>query len=410
MPVSTRPTGARAVLRAPHVLPVLLAAQIGRIPQASAPLALLLFGRQTLSLAAAGLLVAGYTAGMAAGTPLLARAVDRRSQPPVVLVSSLLSGAGFVLVAVGVGGTTVRLAGAVLAGLGTPPLEACLRVLWPSLVPPGAITAAYALDVALQEVIFVVGPLVTLAVVGVGGPAAGLIAAAVLQFGGSVAYARGRAARDWRGEAAAARHWSGPLRVPRFVLLVGGIAGVGAAVGSLPVALTGYAEAASDRSLTGWLLAAQAVGALAGGLAYTRARPGRPGRLPLLTAAFAAGYLPLLIMPDPPAMAPLTALCGLALPPLLTVTFLTADRLAPPGTVVEAFAWVATAFAIGSAAGSALTGPLTDIGLRFGFGFAPVAGLVAVTLMTFAGRDGRPSGPGAGPAGPKVRFARRDDA
>lgn len=383
MPASTRPAGARAVLRAPHVLPVLLAAQIGRIPQASAPLALLLFGRQTLSLAAAGLLVAGYTAGMAAGTPLLARAVDRRSQPPVVLVSSVLSGAGFLLVAAGAGGTGVLLAGAVLAGLGTPPLEACLRVLWPALVPPSAVPAAYALDVALQEVIFVVGPLVTLAAVAAGGPAAGLIAAAVLQLGGSVAYARGRAARSWRGEAAS-RHWSGPLRVPRFVLLIGGIGCVGAAVGSLPVALTGYAEAAADRSLTGWLLAAQAVGALAGGLAYTRARP---GRLPLLTAAFAVGYAPLLIMPGPLAMAPLAALCGIALPPVLTVSFLTADRLAPPGTVVEAFAWVATAFAIGSATGSALTGPLTDAGLRFGFAFAPVAGLAAALLMTFAARE-----------------------
>src|ERR1700753_233386 len=103
MSVSTRPTGARAVLRAPYVRPVLLAAQIGRIPQAAAPLALLLFGRQTLSLAAAGLLVGGYTAGIADGTPLLARAVDRRSQPPVVLASSLLSAAGFVLVALGIG-------------------------------------------------------------------------------------------------------------------------------------------------------------------------------------------------------------------------------------------------------------------------------------------------------------------
>jgi hypothetical protein len=168
------------------------------------------------------------------------------------------------------------------------------------------------------------------------------------------------------------------------VLLVAGIVGVGAAVGSLPVALTGYAEAASDRPLVGWLLAAQAIGALAGGLAYTRAQP---GRLPLITVVFAAGYLPLLIMPGPLAMAPLAVLCGLALPPLLTVTFLTADRLAPPGTVVEAFAWVATAFATGSALGSALTGPLADTALRFGFALAPVSGLLAALLMTFAARE-----------------------
>jgi predicted MFS family arabinose efflux permease len=385
MSLSVAPTGARAVLRAPHVRTVLLATQIGRIPQASAPLALLLFGRQTLSLVTAGLLVAGYTAGMAAGTPLLARAVDRRSQPPVVLFASLVSAAGFLLVASGAGGTGVLLGGAVVAGLGTPPLEACLRALWPALVPPSAVTAAYALDIAAQEVIFVVGPLVTLAAVALGGPAAGLIAAASLQLAGAAVYARIPAVRGWRGEAAP-RHWSGPLRVPEFVLLIAGIACVGAAVGSLPVALTGYAETFSHRSASGWLLACQAVGALVGGLLYTRARPGGRRRLPLLTLAFAAGYLPLLAMPGVAAMAPLTALCGVALPPLLTVVFLVADAVAPAGTVVEAFAWVATAFAIGSAAGSALTGPLVDSGLRLGFGFAPVTGLVAVVLMFSASR------------------------
>lgn len=380
------PIGVRAVLRAPHVRTVMLATQVGRIPQASAPLALLLFGRQSLSLAAAGLLVAGYTAGMAAGTPLLARAVDRRSQPPVVLFASLLSAAGFLLVAAGVGGTGVLLAGAAVAGLGTPPLEACLRALWPALVPPSAVNAAYSLDIAVQEVIFVAGPLVTLAAVALAGPSAGLVAAAVLQVAGSAVYARSPAVRRWRGEAAP-RHWSGPLRVPRFVLLIGGIACVGAAVGSLPVALTGYAEALSDRSVSGWLLACQAVGALIGGLLYTRVRPGGRARLPLITAGFAAGYLPLLLMPGAGLMAPLTALCGLALPPLLTVVFLTADALAPAGTVVEAFAWIATAFAIGSAAGSALAGPLADSGLRLGFGFAPVAGLAAVLLMSVAARE-----------------------
>jgi predicted MFS family arabinose efflux permease len=385
MPLSAAPAGARAVLRAPHVRTVLLATQVGRIPQASAPLALLLFGRQTLSLAAAGLLVAGYTAGMAAGTPLLARAVDRRSQPPVVLFASLLSAAGFALVAAGAGGIGTLLLGAVVAGLGTPPLEACLRALWPALVPPSAVTAAYALDIAVQEVIFVAGPLVTVAAVALGGPAAGLLAAAVLQLAGSAVYARTPAVRRWRGESAP-RHWSGPLRVPRFVLLIAGIAGVGAAVGSLPVALTGYAEALSHRSLSGWLLACQAAGALIGGLLYTRARPGGRRRLPLITVALTAGYVPLLLMPGPAAMAPLTALCGLALPPLLTVVFLTADEIAPAGTVVEAFAWIATAFAIGSAAGSALTGPLVDGGLRWGFAFAPVAGLLAVLLMSAAAR------------------------
>jgi predicted MFS family arabinose efflux permease len=391
-PAQTR-TGARAVLRRPFVPLVLVASQVGRLPLGAAPLALLLYARQSVSLAVAGALVAVFTAGMAVGAPVLARAVDRWRQPPVLYGSALLSAAGYVLVVLSGGRPGLILTGAALAGLGTPPMEACLRALWPDLVPPSAVHAAYALDVALQEVIFVAGPLVTLAAVAIGGPSAGLITAAVLQLAGVIAFVRAPAVRRWRGRPAR-RHWLGPLRERRLAVMVAGIACAGAAVGSIPVVLTGYSEAIGDRSLTGWLLAAQAGGALAGGLLYTRATPGGPRRLPLLALWFTAGYLPLLIVPGPAAMAVLLAVSGLMLPPMLTAVFLTADRLAPEGTAVEAFAWIMTAFSVGSAAGAAVAGPLTGVSARMGFAFAPVAALLAVLAMVVVARgaaDRRPS-------------------
>ncbi|MFE9692633.1 MFS transporter [Micromonospora sp. NPDC005806] len=373
-------SGIRSVLRAPQVRRVLLSSQVGRLPTASGPLALLLFARQSLSLATAGLLVAAYTAGMAAGTPMLARAVDRWRQPPVLWGAAVLSGLGFGVVALTGGEVTGAVLGAAVAGFGTPPLEACLRTLWPSLLPPTAVPTAYALDIAVQEVIFVVGPLVTLLAVTLAGPPAGLVAAGVLQLAGTAAYASAPAVRTWRG-VAAVRHWAGPLRVPRFTAMLAGVVGVGAAVGSIAVAVTGYAETVGDRRLTGWLLAAQAAGALAGGLLYTRARPGGPGRLPLLAAGLAAGYLPLLLAPGPVPMAGLLVVSGLALPPVLTAIFLAAERLAEPGTVAEAFAWVSTAFVVGSAAGSALAGPLVSTGLRYGLALAPAAALFGTLVL-----------------------------
>ncbi|MFD1373301.1 MFS transporter [Actinoplanes sichuanensis] len=371
------------VLRAKHVRALLVSSQTGRLPMAAAPLALLLYAREVHGLTLAGLVVAAYTAGMAVSAPLLARIVDRWRQPPVLWGSALLSGVGFVAVAVGDHRIPIMIAGAVLAGFGTPPLEACLRALWPALVPADSVAAAYSLDLAVQEVIYVTGPLVTLAAVGLAGPAAGLLVMAVLQLVGVAGFALTPVVRTWRGEAGV-RHWAGPLRVPRFVVIVAGVICAGAAVGSLPVVVTGYAEAAGSRSLSGWLLAAQAVGALTGGLLYTRAKPGGPGRLPLAACAFALGYLPLLLVPGPIPMAALLAVSGLALPPLLTAVFLTADRLTPPGTAVEAFAWIITAFTVGSAAGAAVTGPLVAEGIRYAFTFAPLAGAVAVFAMTAA--------------------------
>jgi predicted MFS family arabinose efflux permease len=383
--VSSSPPRVRAVLRAPQVSRVLLASQIGRLPLASGPLALLLFARQSLSLTAAGLLVAAYTAAMAVSAPLLARTVDRWRQPPVLWASALVSGAGFALVAAGGHRVPVAAVGAALAGLGTPPLEACLRALWPDLLAPDVVPAAYALDIAVQEVIFVVGPLTTVAAVALGGPTAGLLTAAALQLAGTAMFAVTPAVRSWRG-VPAVRHWAGSLRSRRLALMLVGVVCVGLAFGSIPVALTGYAEAAGARSLSGWLLAAQAAGALISGLLHTRARPGGPIRLPLLAAALTAGFLPLLVTPRPALMAVLLAVSGLALPPLLTAVFLAADRLAPAGTVAEAFAWVATAFAVGSAIGSAAAGPLVAAGIRYGFTLAPLAALVCVAVLTVVSR------------------------
>jgi hypothetical protein len=106
----------------------------------------------------------------------------------------------------------------------------------------------------------------------------------------------------------------------------------------------------------------------------------------VLTGAFAIGFLPLLTTPPPAAMAGLLLISGLALPPVLTAVFLATDRLAPAGSAVEAFAWIFTAFTVGSAAGSALNGPLTAAGLSYGFAFAPAVAVLAVAAMLIAGR------------------------
>src|SRR5215470_17944117 len=118
---SDNSSGIRTVLRTPGVPMLLVASEVGRLPLASAPIALLLFARHSLSLSLAGVVVAAYIGGIAAGTPLLARAVDRWRQPPVLYGSTGVSTVGFVVVALGGGRPTATVLGAALAGLGTPP-------------------------------------------------------------------------------------------------------------------------------------------------------------------------------------------------------------------------------------------------------------------------------------------------
>lgn len=376
-------TGPVAVLRAPQAARVLTASLVGRLPLGAAPLALLVFARETMSLAAAGLLVGGYTAGVAVGGPVLARAADRWRQPPVMWLAVAVSSAGLLIVLSGPALPVVVLA-AGLAGLGAPPFEPGLRVLWRDILPVALVRPAYTLDIAVQEMIFVVGPVVTLGAVALAGPGAGLVAAGLAQLVGVVWFVSAPAVRLWRG-VAAPRHWAGPLRSARLRVLLVGVFFVGAGLGGFIVAVTAYAETVRSSSWAGWLLAAQGLGALIGGLVWARlAVPDNPRRLPVIAAVMAAGYLPLMIQPDPLVMLLLVAISGMALPPLLTDTFLSVDRTAPEGSAAEAFAWVATAFSVGSAAGSALTGTLVDAAGGAGVGFAAVPLAVALGALTFA--------------------------
>jgi predicted MFS family arabinose efflux permease len=380
--------GATAVLRAPQAARVLVASLLGRLPLGAGPLALLVFARETLSLGAASLLVAAFTAGIAVGGPALARAADRWRQPPVLWVAVLASTLGYALVA-GSGSVGLGAAGAALAGLGAPPFEACLRVLWRDLVPPAAVSSAYTVDIAAQELVFIIGPLATVLAVALSGPAGGLYACAAAQLAGTGWFATATVVLGWRGERVE-RHWLGALRSGSLRVILVAIVLVGAAVGSVVVAVTGYAEARGTTASAGWLISAQAVGALIGGLGYARVRSSarRSRRLAALAAAMAVSYAPLLLQPPPVAMALLLVLSGLGLPVLLTVAFLTVDSVAPAGTAAEAFAWVATAFAIGSAGGAAVTGLIVDAaGTRAGFAVSPVllalaAGVFALLLAT----------------------------
>lgn len=372
------PHAVTRVVSTRHVPRLLGSMLLGRLPTGMGALAVVLVVRgQGANYAAAGVLAGLYAAGQAIGAPVLARAVDRWRQTPPLLVGALASAAGFVVfgfVPVTAHPLVSGLA-VLVAGAATPPLEPCLRVLWSDLLPDGVVHAAYSLDTASQELIFTFGPLLVLGAVAVGGPTAGVVSAAVVGLLGTLGFATARPSRRWRG-VVADRHWAGPLRSARLVRLLVMMACVGCTIGVFTVAVTAHAEQVATRSASAWLLAANALGALVGGVANAVAPPARDPsrRLFWLMTWFAVGYAPLVAAPGLLGTVPLAFVSGLALPPVLAVAMVLVDALAPPGTVTEAFAWVVTAFGVGNGVGSALAGGTLDLA-----GY-PVTMLVAVAV------------------------------
>lgn len=362
-----------AVLARRSAVRLLGSSLLGRLPTGMAALAVLLLVRgRGGDYALAGLLSGLYAGGSAVGGPLLGRVIDRYRQPPVLVAAALAAGVGFAALAVVPVDGALAVAAILLAGAATPPLESCLRVLWPEVVPAARLHAAYSLDAAAQEILFVLGPLVVLAAVRLSGPAGGVMVAAVLGIAGVAAFASSGQSRAWRGVRTGARHPAGPLRSGRLVRLLVSLLLTGFTIGTFSVGATAYAEHAAGRSLAAWLIAANGFGALLGGVGYTLVPAARDLSRRLLAVAvlLAVGYLPLAAQPGRAGMIALCVLSGLSLPAVLTCGFAIVPRLAPTGTVTEAFTWLVTAFGIGNAVGAALAGTLVDR-------YSPVAAFLA---------------------------------
>lgn len=379
-------TGYADLLRTRYAIRLLTGTLVGRLPNATATLGILLLTRaEGGSYTLAGSLSAVYGVSNAVGQPLLGRAVDRYGQPFVMLPAALLSAAGMAVFAlVGPAPLPVAYAAMLVAGLFTPPLEGGLRALWPAVLKRAdRLHAAYALDAVAQEVMFAAGPLLVTLLVAAGSASGAVLWVAALGVAGASAVVTAAPSREWRAEPREP-DWLGPLRAPGLRALIGSLFFVGLALGAIAVAAVAYADGHGGGMVSSYLLSSLSLGALVGGVGYG-ARPwaGTPeSRLRLLAAGLALCYLPLVLVPGVLLMSALSALAGFFLAPVLACAFVVVDRHAPSGTVTEAFSWLVTAFGVGAAFGAAGSGPASQHGgPAAGFAVAAGGGLVALFVL-----------------------------
>ncbi|MFG6476911.1 MFS transporter [Microbacterium sp. P06] len=355
-----------SVLRARHTGYLLFASLLGRLPGAMAALAIVQLVRSTSAdFAFAGLITAVYVVAGAVGQPLLSRIIDRFGQVAVLAVSGILSFLTFTGMALTLDpapGAAVALAAA--AGIFTPPLEPSLRALWPRLVSPGPqLKAAFSLDAGAQEIIFILGPLLTVAGIAVFGPIGNLLFAGALGLIGALAFIINpapRAASAKRGSDVAARSSvRSPILLPAVARLAAFTFGIGVPVGALTIVATASEAARADAGLAGWILAINAVGALIGATVVgMRPLGSTPERLLTLCGILlAVGYLPLAVTALPTwAYVVAAGISGLMLPPTLGQAFERISQLSPDGALTEANGWVVSAMTLGVGAGTLVAG------------------------------------------------------
>ncbi|MFG2266204.1 MFS transporter [Streptomyces sp. NPDC048720] len=379
------------ILRARHAARLLAGTLVGRLPNATAAIALVLFVRaEGGTYGLAGALAAVYGVANAVGQPVLGRLVDLYGQPRVQLPAAVASALAMAVFAFsGTDPLPVACAAVAAAGLFTPPLEGGLRALWPSVLRrEEQVHTAYAMDAVAQEVMFTVGPLLVTLCVSLWSERAALLVLNAVGVLGALSVVFSPPSRAWRSAPREA-HWLGALRSPGLLALLGAFLFVGIALGSITVASVPYADEHGGDAVYGWLMAALGLGALIGGSVYgARAWSGAPERrLRVLVALLAVCYLPLMLMPGAVAMVLLSLLSGVFLAPCIACAFIIVDRHAPGGTVTEAFSWLVTTFTVGASVGTGLAGPVVQAGgPLWGYAVPGAAGAVSLLVLLATGR------------------------
>lgn len=357
---------ALAVVRTPGVLRTLGLSLAARLPLGVIGLLLLLRARDLrLSYLVGGIATAAFTFGMAAGSPLLGRLVDRRGQPLVLAACGAVAGAA--LLALGSAPArvpAVLVALSAIVGLAQPPVTACVRAIWSRLLSRDDQETVLALDISLQQVAFLLGPVVLLALAASAGPALALQLTGAVLIVATGAFALAPEARRTPSDAAAAHPaLLGALAHGGVLTLVALSVGLGTAFGISEIGIVAFAERHGIEHAIAALYGASAIGALAGGLLWAQ-RPARGERIRMLQRmllALAAVEALLALPADGWWLGVVLLLDGLIAAPLLAVLYAMLADVAPPRLLTEAFAWETAGFMSGLALGSALSGALLAV-------------------------------------------------
>lgn len=325
------------------------------------------------SYAAGGVVLSGHALALAGCAPIGGRLADRigaRSALVGYLTAHTIAYALLLLTLLIRTPTPAIVGAAALLGATTPPATAIIRGAWPRLLPDTLLPSAYAIGNAINELMFIVGPLLVTALM-LAMPARNVVATAgAAVLAGAALLIASRAVRDappptHPAKPSPARNWTarlaGPLtHRPTLVLLTAASCAT-FSFGCLRIGTAASSAAFGSPSSAGVLMGLLSAGSLAGVLVYGARQWRLNSRhlLILLCLADAVGMLAAAIAPDLLTTAALIALVGMLTGPRGTLqqSLLSASPTGHGGT--EVFAWLNTFMWTGYGLGTAIAGNLT---------------------------------------------------
>ena len=372
---------------------------VARLPQSMTGIGIVLLVSLTSgSFARAGVVAAAVTLAGAVAAPLWGRVMDRAGQARVLAGTALGYAVGVLAVVVSVHRGwpfAATVGGALLAGLCFTPTGSSVRARWSHrLRDSPLLDTAFALEAVIDELTFVVGPvLVTFLATSVD-PAAGLVVCAVLGVLGSLLLAVQRSTEPPRRPRL--HHADRTSRLPLRLLAMVVVASwaCGGVFGSMEVVVVAFAR---ERDVLGWsgvLLMCWAVGSMLAGLAAGLVAWRRPplARYRIGAAVLAVSLLPMPFVGPPWLLGVLLTVSGFAIAPTLIAAVSVVQTSVPAVRLTEALGWSGTGMSAGVATGAALGGASVDGMASMGgfflvaaFGLLLVVGVLLIRTPSRAG-------------------------
>ena len=384
MPPVLRPY--RELLATPGGLRFSTSAFVARMPISMLGLGVvLLVVSETGRYGQAGALSATFAIAEAAGAPLVSRLVDQRGQSTVLVPAvavHLVALTAFIVLASADGPLWTQFLTAAVAGLTLPSMGSLVRARWGFVLGDDPrLHTAYAYESVLDELIFVVGPLLVTVIATTLAPQVALFVAAGLLVGGTAALLTHRASEP----PVSGHGFDHPsaLRDTGLPVLMLVMVFVGGVFGAVEISTVAFADEHGHRALAGPLLACYAAGSLTSGFVFGAVRGDYPPRRSLLVGAgvMTATVLLLPFVGSVWLLAVLLVLAGVGIAPTLISGFTLVEKAVPASAVTEGLTWATTGLVVGFSAATWLAGRLVDsAGVGWAFAVGAVSGLVALLI------------------------------
>lgn len=370
------------------------AAAVARLPMSMIGIGTVLMV-QTLygSYGMAGRVAAVLGLAQAFVSPQLARLVDRRGQRAVLLPSLAVTSvglAGLVGAAVLHAPEGVLWLFAAVAGASQGSYGSMVRARWSHVVPePRRLHTAYSLESAVDELVFIAGPILATTLATAAFPASGLVVAGVATVVGGLWFCAQRATEPPVSAAGHEAPHRSAVFVPGVPVLMVAFAATGVIFGATEVSTVAFAEEQGAKAMSGVVLAVFAAGSLLAGLAYGARHwlSPAPRRFAIGMCALAAGVALFWFVDSLWVLAGVMFVAGMAIAPTIITGNQLVQNLMAPQQLTEGLAWVGTAIGVGASMGASLAGARVDAaGAHAGFLVAMVAGWTATAVTLVAVR------------------------